>query len=701
MWMLPPNFLSVALEQTVFWQLDSDVSSSILQHFSRSSLGPPLRPDGDGPWSTFALRIGEPAQNIRVLPSTSQQQVWAVIPQGCPSFYGSDCANDRGWLFDNSTSKTWKNKGLYNLGAEDNLGLDSTAVFGFDTVGLGLQGTSGPTLPGQLVAGIATPTYWLGSLGVNPQSTNFTTFDDTVNSFMSNLKGNGSIPSLSFGYTAGAKYRLKGVPGSLVLGGYDQSLFAPNPIQFTFAEDSSRQLVVAVQNIRWTSSSASGGDLLPNSVLALIDSTVPNFYLPLEACQEFEKAFGLVYNATTSMYVVDDALHQNLTTLNPSVTFTLGNGLNGGETVSISLPYASFDLTMPSPPAQSTTRYFPLQRAANSTQYTLGRAFLQEAYLVVDWERATFSLAQTIFGDSIAEDIRTISSAWDHNSSHHLSVGVIAGIAAGIAVLFILITIIAVCLLFRRRKRRRLAAATAASGHQTSELEGDRLTGHARGPRELGEKHERVAAELQPGYRGGQEIKLRLEKECPELESTIAAKELPDRTEEIAMIANFVHELPGSEGYWPELDDTSEAARKKKGSNPSDTLDISPVKSEAQQEPSPKEENVVRKVKSFANFKQGITKPIVKPVRKSKSGTLEKKTRRGSTEKFSIDETSQTPRTTSLRVTQEKRRPERKSMEKRKIQPPVSLEPLPPKPPPKPYAGMTRGPSSTQLPGWI
>ena len=587
---------------------------------------------------------------------------------------------------------------MYNLGAEGNLGLDSTAIFGFDTVGLGLQGTAAPTIQGQLVAGIATPTFWLGSLGLNPQSTNFTTFDDSSPSFMSNLKGNGSIPSLSFGYTAGAKYQLKGVFGSLVLGGYDQSLFAPNPIQFTFAEDASRQLVVALQSIKWSSTSNSGGDLLPTSVLALVDSGVPDFYLPLDACQEFEKAFGLVWNATSSRYMVDDALHQNLTTLNPKVTFTLGNGLNGGETVSISLPYASFDLTQPAPPAQNTTHYFPLQRAANSTLYTLGRAFLQESYLVVDWERAKFSLSQTIFKDNVSKDIKTITSAWDRSSkSHKLSVPVIAGIAAGIAVVLVVVSVITICLLVRRRKRRKLAAA--ASAQQPPELEGDRLTGHARGARELGEKRENVAAELQPGYRGGQEMKLKLERETPELESAIAAKELPNRPEEVMMISNFVHELPGSEGYWPELDDTSEAVRQKKGSNPSDMLEISPVIKPDVKEPvveEPEEEKVVRKVKSFANFRQGITKPV----RKSKSGVLEKQTpRRSSIEKISLEDRPRTPQTPRSKNHFEKRKSKRKSTEKLRVQ--SQTEPPPPKPPPKPMTGTIREPSSTQLPGWI
>lgn len=93
----------------------------------------------------------------------------------------------------------------------------------------------------------------------------------------------------------------------------------------------------------------------------------------------FENAFGLTWNATSELYLVNDTLHAILQASNINITFTLGVGKTGGDTVDITLPYASFDLRATPPLVQNTTSYFPLKRAANSTQYTLGRAFLQEA----------------------------------------------------------------------------------------------------------------------------------------------------------------------------------------------------------------------------------------------------------------------------------------------------------------------------------
>lgn len=79
------------------------------------------------------------------------------------------------------------------------------------------------------------------------------------------------------------------------------------------------------------------------------------------------------------MYLVDEDTHNLLVDGNPKITFELADAQNGGSTVDIVLPYASFDLVTEYPLLDDTTRYFPLARAENDTQYTLGRSFLQEA----------------------------------------------------------------------------------------------------------------------------------------------------------------------------------------------------------------------------------------------------------------------------------------------------------------------------------
>ena len=173
---------------------------------------------------------------------------------------------------------------------------------------------------------------------------------------------------------------LKKVDGTLTLGGYDASRFAPNAISFPFASDISRNLVIGLQSIEFSDSNTKSKDLLSEGILTFVDSTVPHIWLPFSACTKFEDAFGIAYDKQTDLYLVNDTLHETLLAQNASVTMVLGNDVRGGNTVNITLPYPSFDLEASYESLKGTTRrYFPLRRAANDTQYTLGRTFLQES----------------------------------------------------------------------------------------------------------------------------------------------------------------------------------------------------------------------------------------------------------------------------------------------------------------------------------
>lgn len=351
-----------------------------------------------------------------------------------------------------------------------NLGFDSNAIYGYDTVGLGGQGEEGPTLKNTTLGGMAVEDFYLGFLGVNPKPTNFSSFNDPAPSYMQILKDEGYIASLSFGYTAGAIYRFTGVLASLVLGGYDTSKFVPNDQTFTFAADNDRDIVVAIQSISTPSqleSNPTATELLPNAVYAYIDSSVPQIWLPAAACQVFEQEFSLVYDNSSKLYLVNDALHETLLQRNPNITFSLARTLSGGSTVQITLPYAAFDLQA-RPPYRglaNATRYFPLQQAQNDTQYTLGRTFLQEAYISVDWESGLFNVSQVDWVEAPEQHLVPIIPGEDNangggsggsnptgGSSSGLSAGAKAGIAVG-AVAGIAVLTVMVFFLVRRKRQ--------------------------------------------------------------------------------------------------------------------------------------------------------------------------------------------------------------------------------------------------------
>jgi hypothetical protein len=242
-------------------------------------------------------------------------------------------------------------------------------------------------------------------------------------------------------------------------------------VSFPFASDNERDVVVSIQSITSTNSSKQQTSLLTSPIYSYIDSTVAEIWLPVASCLLFEKAFGLVWDPDSELYLVSDTLHNQLLATNPNITFTIAPWTQPGKTASVDivLPYNAFDLTA-KPPYQTlntTSRYFPLRRAENEQEYTLGRTFLQEAYLIVDWERQNFSVSQCSWIAGAQQHILPIQSINGTNGSTggalgalsrndaSLTPGAIAGIAVGIVALLLLSGILA--LLYLRSKKREKA----------------------------------------------------------------------------------------------------------------------------------------------------------------------------------------------------------------------------------------------------
>ena len=276
---------------------------------------------------------------------------------------------------------------------------------------------------------------------------------------------------------------LKSVPASLVLGGFDANRFEPH--SKTFDLDPNKNPVVALNEIAVTaqplpSSSVSVG--WPSNPLKLlgsdeanlftIDSSTPFLWLPEAVCLEFEKALGLTYDDAVQLYTFDSnsTRHKLLVDWNMTFQFGVSDLPGSSNSVSLSLPYEAFDLQLsyPYPGLNATqssppTNYFPLRKAANTKQYTLGRVFLQEIYLKVDYERSNFSIFQATFSPNALADTKLISITRPKNSTFTgpevarpeptLSQAGIVGVAVGAAIALVSsIFLIVLCGRFRRGK---------------------------------------------------------------------------------------------------------------------------------------------------------------------------------------------------------------------------------------------------------
>lgn len=151
-----------------------------------------------------------------MLPATNAPNIWVPIADDCKALNVSDCGTRRGVRpfnnaispgFQVNSSSSWDNIGTFELGQNDFLGFTGNGGFGYDTVGL-IRGDSSETITNNdtAVTAYASPEFWLGEIGLSNRPMDLGQ-DDKPSSFLSNLKKAGNIPSLSFGYTAGAPYR--------------------------------------------------------------------------------------------------------------------------------------------------------------------------------------------------------------------------------------------------------------------------------------------------------------------------------------------------------------------------------------------------------------------------------------------------------------------------------------------------------------
>lgn len=275
----------------------------------------------------------------------------------------------------------------------------------------------------------------------------------------------------------------KHVPASLTLGGYDSNRFEPHDVSFSLGP--SRNPMVALKAIKVRADPIPGANFAPawpdnsfsllnsgDDALYTIDSSTPYLWLPEPVCAQFEKALGLTYDDDVQLYTFGNNIlqHQNLVNWNLTFNFVIADNVESPKLVSLSLPYAAFDLQLiyPFPGLNATQNtppknYFPLRKAANESQYTIGRSFLQETYLLVDYDRDTFSVYQAKFPNDTTLNItnvimpqnsgnKTTTDRAGTPTKGGLSKGASVGVAVGVSAF--VVSVIGLFWICMRRRHR-------------------------------------------------------------------------------------------------------------------------------------------------------------------------------------------------------------------------------------------------------
>jgi hypothetical protein len=256
------------------------------------------------------------------------------------------------------------------------------------------------------------------------------------------------------------------------------------------------QPVVSINSITVSSEPLSTSATTPNwaqeplSLLAssqaelfTIDSSTPFLWLPEKVCDAFALALNLTYDKTLQLYLYGNGTGPSvLADWNMTFTFAVADLPGSSRTVDINLPYDAFNhqLSFPFPTLNATfsspaVNYFPLRKAANNTQYTIGRVFLQEAYLAVDYERNNFSISQAKFANDAVTDVNlagitrpanSIFAGPAGSSAGALSTGAKIGIGIGAAVL-VTVGIGLAVFYFRRRRRTEKGGPESPKGKKS------------------------------------------------------------------------------------------------------------------------------------------------------------------------------------------------------------------------------------------
>lgn len=264
-------------------------------------------------------------------------------------------------------------------------------------------------------------------------------------------------------------------------------------VSITMPSDKNNTLVVGIQSIIYEPDPSVETNKISftrektKGFSATVDSTLPYLYLPDDVCDQFADRFGLEFDDKMEIYTVNATAHRNNERNNATVTFKIGTGPeDSGDFASIVLPYAAFYNTLDKPAVENPTPYFPIRKSPNGI-FVLGRTFLQEAYLIVDYERANFTVAPALYSDT-KQDSSTLVPIYNTTytppaqsptpipsggGGGGLSPGAVAGIVVGVVVVFLLAGL-AFFFRWKRRRAQRNPYPTKAEGVDTT-MAGDEV----------------------------------------------------------------------------------------------------------------------------------------------------------------------------------------------------------------------------------
>ncbi len=340
-------------------------------------------------------------------------------------------------------------------------------------------------------------------------------------SFPGSLAANNSIPSNSFGLHYGSA-SLNAI-GSLTWGGYDQSRVLGDVGTFNLVYGNQYDMVLYLLDVEigvekgsspFNASSFTGLLQLNSSSDQPINiiPNLPYMYMTPETCAAIAQHLPVVLSTYTNLYLWDttDSRFEKIINSPSYLAFVFQN--SGVANLTVKVPFQLLNLTLDAAIVSPPQQYFPCQpfhASDGSSDYILGKAFLQAAFLGMNWQQNKFFVAQAPGPRAAATNLQPIepadetiksnpisdfSSSWDQiwtpiaassrnnttgaapttsvsslSTGSGLSSGAKAGIAVGVVIGVLALAVLSI--LFLRRRRIGKAPPEQDLVHQESYIE--------------------------------------------------------------------------------------------------------------------------------------------------------------------------------------------------------------------------------------
>ena len=213
---------------------------------------------------------------------------------------------------------------------------------------------------------------------------------------------------------------------------------------------------------------------------AIINPIVPYLFMSPETCAAVTEHLPVTLDSQIGLYIwnTTDSQYERIVNSPAYLAFVFQKAGSGNLTIKV--PFRLLSLTLEAPIVTAAQQYFPCRpfhTSDNSSDYFLGKAFLQAAFIGMNWQESKFFLAQAPGPGVGASNIRPITSqdtmidndpidnfavTWasdwtalsdtGYNNNAGLSTGTKAGIAVGVIVS---ILVVAGVLLANCMQRRR------------------------------------------------------------------------------------------------------------------------------------------------------------------------------------------------------------------------------------------------------